>query len=910
MFKRALLIAAFLVFAVQVHGADPVMKAHFIDVGQGASTLLKFPCGAILIDTGGQDEEATEHLADYLKDFFARRSDLNHTLSAMVISHPHLDHTRGIKRVFEVCRVARYIDDSFVEGSGRSGPKFVRDNRVANNTVVREIVDDDIDQLPTRSGLTDADIDPLMCGDCDPQIRILSGGRNTNPGWTDGDFDNLNNHSVVVRVDFGEASFLFTGDLQEPGIETLLDEYSDTDLLDVDVYLVGHHGSHNATTPGLLEAMTPEIAAIGVGKSTFGAHRKKGFNTFSYGHPRRDIIEMLSAAIHGKRSSAIDVEVGDKARKFSDFHVTKKIYATGWDGDIVITAKLDGSFVVKTTEVPVSTPNLAETLASPADSVAANPVSLSRVTVALTTAPLSLALAPVNVALDGGDAAVSAAEPYEWNRKILEKKPAMGGNGKVILFDVSHGGTAGQSDWVIDGGFSDFADALVDVGYTVREYRGVDKNADGVIRFFDDRRPELAPQNEAVIEFDAISTADVFIMAETNRPLTKVERAALLQFVASGKGLFLIADHYNADRNLNSWDATEVFNGYNRSTNQQFNLGGLYGDMRNPGDATKGWLAENFGIRFRFNAIDCKSGVSDIVAPTAAEGITREVEPLLVAAGSTLAVVEPSRAKGLVYLATNDRVTSWSSAVEGDGEGLYFGGRNEGPFVAISKPNKGKAAFIGDSSPIEDKTAKYLNEQSGGKKRLHDGWNDRGNAADLCLNVVKWLAKPEPYEGFQAANGHSPGTATPTPLAPIEADDPDDGKPWRRPQGGYDPWNSDTFAPGSFGAPFPAGGSRHAGGATEVLTVANALSAHDGQIVTVVGVIQDELNDEFGLKLADSTTAIKWLGVQIPKNLRPEFSPNLKPDVKGKKVRITGKRGNYMGLPGLRDVKKIEPAGA
>ena len=43
--------------------------------------------------------------------------------------------------------------------------------------------------------------------------------------WTQGDLDNRNNHSIVVRVDFGDASFLFTGDLEEAGIETLLDYY-------------------------------------------------------------------------------------------------------------------------------------------------------------------------------------------------------------------------------------------------------------------------------------------------------------------------------------------------------------------------------------------------------------------------------------------------------------------------------------------------------------------------------------------------------------------------------------------------------------------------------------------------------------------------------------------------------------
>ena len=79
------------------------------------------------------------------------------------------------------------------------------------------------------------------------------------------------------------------------------------------------------------------------------------------------------------------------------------------------------------------------------------------------------------------------AAEYEWNNSAPIKTPtASNNNGKRVLFDVSHGGTEGNADWVIDGGFSDFADALVAEGYTVEEYRGIDLNANGKIEFVDD----------------------------------------------------------------------------------------------------------------------------------------------------------------------------------------------------------------------------------------------------------------------------------------------------------------------------------------------------------------------------------------------------------------------------------------
>src|SRR5262252_5766731 len=90
------------------------MNAHFINVGQGASVLLEFSCGAALIDTGGEangDFNSTTALTDYLDAFFARRTDLHKTFGLVVISHPHIDHTRGLPAVFQKYTVRTMVDD-------------------------------------------------------------------------------------------------------------------------------------------------------------------------------------------------------------------------------------------------------------------------------------------------------------------------------------------------------------------------------------------------------------------------------------------------------------------------------------------------------------------------------------------------------------------------------------------------------------------------------------------------------------------------------------------------------------------------------------------------------------------------------------------------------------------------------
>jgi len=386
------------------------------------------------------------------------------------------------------------------------------------------------------------------------------------------------------------------------------------------------------------------------------------------------------------------------------------------------------------------------------------------------------------------------AQDYEWNKAVPKFEPAPEkNNGKLVLFDVSHMSTTGQSDWVINGGFSDFATALVNEGFTVEEYRGVDKNQDGLYTFADDRLAENIDKNEWIITYEAIKHAHVLVLAESNRPFRKDEYAALKQFLEAGKGIYFVSDHYNADRNKNTWDSTETFNGYNRSTQDRYNIGGAYGDLRNPGQAHKGWLAETFGIRFRFNGVDWKPGASDIRPPAQCEGLTEGVGPVLIAAGCTLAIVDGSRAKGLVYLSDNDNEKPWKYAVD---KGLYFGDAEEGPVVAIAKAGRGKGAFIGDSSPIEDITPRYRKEE-GGKKNLHDGWVSPGNAARLTINIIHWLSITEEYTHFDSPE-HPRGIETPQPMADAEKSQPKP-EPWAPPT--IDPWNPETFKPGAYGAP-------------------------------------------------------------------------------------------------------------
>ncbi|WP_374703090.1 Ig domain protein group 2 domain protein [Neobacillus cucumis] len=370
------------------------------------------------------------------------------------------------------------------------------------------------------------------------------------------------------------------------------------------------------------------------------------------------------------------------------------------------------------------------------------------------------------------------ATPYVSAENALDPAPQLQpvgtANGKKILFDNTHGQTAGAADWVLNGGFSDFANSLANKGYYAKELR------------------KTTP-----ITYEDLQGYNVFIIGEANIPYKTSEQAAMIQYVQNGGSIFFIGDHYNADRNKNRWDASEVFNGYRRGAYSNPTKGMTTEEASSAamqGVTGSDWLATNFGIRYRYNAIGDVTA-NDIVAPSQAFGITSGVSTVAMHAGSTLAITDPNKAKGIVYLPPT--TVAWGNAVD---QGVYNGGgRAEGPYAAVSKLGLGKAAFIGDSSPVEDATPKYLREETGSTKTTYDGFKEQ-NDSTLLVNIVDWLAKQESYTALSQVSGlqldqrttllsmENPETST-EPVA----------EPWAAPASGYKWYDPSTFKSGSYG---------------------------------------------------------------------------------------------------------------
>jgi competence protein ComEC len=159
-------------------------------------------------------------------------------------------------------------------------------------------------------------------------------------GWNADAFRDENNHSLVLRVDFGEASFLIPGDIEHEAIEHLLEKHGSS-VLDVDVLQVSHHGSSNGTTDELLTRVSPEIALLGTGDPS----RREDWSAWQHGHPRQDVVDLLRAHVERERAP-VDGKVAVGQFRFKKVALDKAVYATGWDGSVVVRALRDGVFAV------------------------------------------------------------------------------------------------------------------------------------------------------------------------------------------------------------------------------------------------------------------------------------------------------------------------------------------------------------------------------------------------------------------------------------------------------------------------------------------------------------------------------------------------------------------------------------
>jgi len=228
--------------AVNVKPTDNVnFEVHYIDVGQGDSSLIICNGKYMLIDAGENDKGT--QVVDYLKNL-----GINH-LDVLIGTHPDSDHVGGLDTVIKNID----CDKIYLSGKFSNSKTFIDVLDAIENTGNTYIV-------PNVG-------DKIKLGNAD--ITVIGPIK---------EFEDNNNNSIALLVNFNNKKFLFMGDTELEGEEQILLSGMD---IHADVLKCGHHGSRTSSSKAFVDAVNPEYAIISCGTDN------------AYGHPHKETLILL-----------------------------------------------------------------------------------------------------------------------------------------------------------------------------------------------------------------------------------------------------------------------------------------------------------------------------------------------------------------------------------------------------------------------------------------------------------------------------------------------------------------------------------------------------------------------------------------------------------------------------------------
>ncbi|ELC8441480.1 MBL fold metallo-hydrolase [Clostridium perfringens] len=223
---------------------DENLMISYMDVGQGDAAYIKVNGNDILIDAGPRSN--SKELLEQLK---AKNID---DFELVIATHPHEDHIGGMVDVFKEYNVKNFYS-----------PKVTHTTKTYKN-LVKAVKDEGLKINELKGGMV------IDLGD-GANFEVFT-PQNSN-------YEELNDYSPIMKLNFGKTSYLFTGDAEKLAENEALTKYKDS--LDSDVIKFGHHGSSSSSSPAFIEAVSPEYGIISCEKGN------------KYGHPHRETLDII-----------------------------------------------------------------------------------------------------------------------------------------------------------------------------------------------------------------------------------------------------------------------------------------------------------------------------------------------------------------------------------------------------------------------------------------------------------------------------------------------------------------------------------------------------------------------------------------------------------------------------------------
>lgn len=223
---------------------DSEFYVMFIDVGQADSALVMCDGEYMLIDGG--------NVADSSKIYSVLNAKNVSVLKYVIGTHAHEDHIGGLAGALNACKVENVFCPVNEYGS-----KAFNNFKKAAEAQGKELTAPDVGAVYTLGSAVFTVLAPCEA------------------------YDDANNTSIVIRLVYGETSFLFAGDAERESEQAMLETGAE---LSSTLLKVGHHGSSSSTSYAFLREVLPEYAVISVGAGN------------DYGHPHDEIISKLNDA--------------------------------------------------------------------------------------------------------------------------------------------------------------------------------------------------------------------------------------------------------------------------------------------------------------------------------------------------------------------------------------------------------------------------------------------------------------------------------------------------------------------------------------------------------------------------------------------------------------------------------------
>lgn len=262
--RVALLALLLVAFFVASAAAEALLKATFLDAGQGDAVLLRFPNGRVVLIDAGDDRGAPAQrvILPYL------RANGIAAIDTLLLTHAHRDHLGGMAEIIRNFPVREFID-------AEPG------NTLMYNDLLRLLQEK---KIPVRK-LWQGDR-PAWDPACDVQVLHPPRKWTTKPAEAVPQSVNLNNYSIVLRVRYGGTAMLLAGDAEKEAELEMISHYAGENDFRADLYKASHHGSKTSSSLDLLKRMKPAAPATMTAVICVGAGN-------SFGHPHAQTLANL-----------------------------------------------------------------------------------------------------------------------------------------------------------------------------------------------------------------------------------------------------------------------------------------------------------------------------------------------------------------------------------------------------------------------------------------------------------------------------------------------------------------------------------------------------------------------------------------------------------------------------------------